>query len=83
MVDRTSPQVWHQRNSNSPDNVESHSAESGKDNIHDDDDERKVLKFNININQQRDNPIKVIFRDESGKNLNLVKPTQHDGRSHI
>ena len=27
--------------------------------------------------------IKVIFRDESGQTLNLVKPTQNDGRSHV
>ena len=27
--------------------------------------------------------LKVIFRDESGQNLDLVKPTQYDGRSHV
>ena len=27
--------------------------------------------------------VKVIFSDESGQNLNLVKPTQYDGRSHV
>ena len=27
--------------------------------------------------------VKVVFKDESGQNLNLVKPTQHDGRSHV
>ena len=27
--------------------------------------------------------IKVIFSDESGQNLTLVKPTQYDGRSHV
>ena len=26
---------------------------------------------------------KVIFSDESGQNINLVKPTHYDGRSHI
>ena len=26
--------------------------------------------------------IKVIFSDESGQNLTLVKPTQYDGRRH-
>ena len=25
----------------------------------------------------------MIFSDESGQNLNLVKPTQYDGRSHV
>ena len=27
--------------------------------------------------------IKVIFSDESGQNLNLIIPTQYDGRSHV
>ena len=27
--------------------------------------------------------VKVIFSDESGQNLTLVKPTQYDGRSHV
>ena len=27
--------------------------------------------------------LNVIFSDETGQNLNLVKPTQYDGRSHV
>ena len=27
--------------------------------------------------------LKVIFSDESGQNLNIGKPTQYDGRSHV
>ena len=27
--------------------------------------------------------IKVIFSDETGRNLTLVKPTQYDGKSHV
>ena len=27
--------------------------------------------------------VKVIFSDESSQNLNLVKPTQYVGRSHV
>ena len=29
------------------------------------------------------NFIKVILSDESGQNLNLVKPAQYDARSHV
>ena len=34
-------------------------------------------------NQCCQETVHVIFRDESGQNLNLVKPTHYDGRSHI
>ena len=27
--------------------------------------------------------LKVIFSDESGQNLTLVRPTQYEGRSHV
>ena len=31
----------------------------------------------------KESSVKVIFSDESGQNLNLVIPTQYDGRSHV
>ena len=40
--------------------------------------------FGVSFHSQFNNiMIKVIFSDESGQNLNLVIPTQYDGRSHV